>query len=108
VKNGSTKRASIAAISERTRMNQVEKSKQIQQIIAKCWSDESFKQKVLADPTAILKAEGVSLPEGVSVATLENTDKVLYLVIPAKPTELSDEDLDKVAGGDVDSCSGWF
>jgi hypothetical protein len=29
----------------------------------------------------------------------ENTDKVVHLIIPAKPTELSDEDLDDVTGG---------
>jgi hypothetical protein len=30
---------------------------------------------------------------------LENTDKVVHLVIPAKPADLSDADLEKVAGG---------
>jgi len=91
-------------------MNQEAQSKQMQQIIAKCWSDDSFKQKVLADPAATLKAEGVSLPEGMSFKAVENTDKVLHLVIPVKPTDLSDDDLDKVAGG-VDcwgTCCGCF
>jgi len=80
-------------------MHQVEHSKKIQQIIAKCWSDERFKQKLLADPAVTLKAEGVMVPEGVSVKAVENTDKVLHLLIPAKSTDLSDGDLDKVAGG---------
>ena len=81
-------------------MNQVDQTKQMNQIIAKCWSDEGFKQKLLADPAAVLKAEGVTLPAGLSVKALENTDTVFHLVIPAaKPTDLSDEDLDKVAGG---------
>jgi hypothetical protein len=80
-------------------MNQEEQSKKIGQLIAKCWSDESFKQKLLADPAATLKAENVKLPAGLSLKAVENTDKVFYLVIPAKPTDLSDEDLDKVAGG---------
>ena len=89
-------------------MSQAEHSKQIQKIIAKCWSDEPFKQRLLADPAATLQAEGVSIPAGVSVNAVANSDRVLHLVIPARPTELSDEDLDKVAAGDVDSCSGWF
>lgn len=80
-------------------MNQEAQSKKMNQIIAKCWSDENFKKKLLADPAAILKTEGVTVPEGISVKTLENTDKVFHLVIPAKPTDLSDDDLDKVAGG---------
>jgi hypothetical protein len=80
-------------------MNQEEQSKKMNQIIAKCWSDESFKQQFLADPAATLKAEGITLPDGLSVKALENTDKVLHVLIPAKPADLSDEDLDTVAGG---------
>ena len=80
-----------------------EQGKKMSQLIAKCWADEGFKQKLLADPAATLKAEGVDLPDGLTVKALENTDSVFHLVIPAKPTELSDDDLDKVAGG---SCFG--
>ena len=80
-------------------MSSAEQGKKMQQIIAKCWADEGFKQKLLADPAAVLKAEGVALHDGRSIKVLENTDKVFHLVIPSKPTDLSDDDLDKVAGG---------
>ncbi len=80
-------------------MNQQEQSKQIGQLIAKCWADEDFKQKLLADTMAMLKAEGVELPADLTVKVVENTESVFHLVIPAKPTDLSDDDLDKVAGG---------
>ena len=85
-------------------MSNEKQGKKLNQIIAKCWSDESFKQKLLADPVATLKAEGMALPDGLSVKALENTDKVFHLVIPAKPTDLSDDDLDKVAGGIACEC----
>lgn len=80
-------------------MSQEKNGKKISEIIAKCWADESFKQKLLADPAAVLKAEGATMSGGMTVKAVENTDKVFYLVIPAKPTDLSDADLDKVAGG---------
>ena len=80
-------------------MNQEEQGKKMGQLIAKCWADEGFKQKLLADPMATLKAEGVALPAGLTVKAVENRDSLFHLVIPAKPTDLSDEDLDKVAGG---------
>lgn len=80
-------------------MSQENNGKKISEIIAKCWSDESFKQKLLADPMAVLKAEGATVAAGMTVKAVENTDKVFTLVIPAKPTDLSDADLDKVAGG---------
>ena len=39
-------------------------------------------------------------PEGVEIEVVESTQEKAYLVIPPKPVgELSDEDLDKVAGG---------
>jgi Nitrile hydratase, alpha chain len=80
-------------------MDQAEQGKKMSQLIAKCWADEGFRQKVLADPATTLRAEGVELPPGVSYVAHENTDKVVHLVIPVRPTELSDEDLDKVAAG---------
>ena len=80
-------------------MNNEEQGKKMNQIIAKCWADEAFKTKLLADPAATLKAEGAEVPAGLTVKAVENTDKVFHLVIPAKPTDLSDEDLDTVAAG---------
>jgi hypothetical protein len=80
-------------------MNQEEQARKMSQLIAKCWADEAFKRKVLADPAATLRAEGLELPAGLSYVVHENTDKVVHLVIPAKPTVLSDEDLNEVVGG---------
>ena len=80
-------------------MNQAQQSNKQDQMIAKCWSDDSFKQQLLADPVATLKAEGVELPAGVSVKVLENTAQIIHLVLPVRATDLSDADLDAVAGG---------
>jgi hypothetical protein len=87
-------------------MNQEEQGKKMSQLIAKCWADEGFKQKILADPAATVKAEGVELPAGLPLKAHENTDKVVHLVIPAKPTDLSEEDLANVAGGRTSLHSG--
>jgi hypothetical protein len=76
------------------------------QVIAKCWADEGFKQKVLADPVATLTSEGVELPAGLSIKAVENTAKVFHLVIPARPTDLSDVDLDTAVGGAGASSAG--
>jgi len=76
-------------------------SKKIGQVISKAWSDEAFKKKLMSDATPILKANGITLPEGVVVKAIENTDKVFYLIIPPKPV-LTDEQLDKVAGGEME------
>ena len=62
--------------------NQEERNRQMQQIIAKCWSDEAFKEKLVADPHATLVAEGVEIPEGVNINVLSNTPSTMHLVIP--------------------------
>jgi len=80
-------------------MNQEGQNKQMGALIAKCWADEDFKAKLLADPAAVLTAEGAELPEGLTIKAVANTDKVFHLVIPATPSDLSDDDLDNVAGG---------
>ena len=86
-------------------MNQEEQRKALGQLIAKCWADESFKQQLLADTMATLKAEGAELPAGLTVKAVENSDTVFHLVIPAKPrSDLSDDDLQKVAGGAGYNC----
>ena len=75
-------------------------AKQYGQVVAKAWADEDFKQRLLANPAATLQAEGIAVPQGVELRAVENTDKVLYFMLPPKPSaELSDEQLDQVAGG---------
>ena len=70
-----------------------DQAKQYQQLIAKCWADDAFKQRLLADPAGTLAAEGIEVPAGVSIKVAENTEQVFHLVIPARPSELSDDDL---------------
>ncbi|GAB1394979.1 hypothetical protein MASR1M60_31430 [Rhodocyclaceae bacterium] len=76
-----------------------DQAKQMQQLIAKCWADEAFKQKLLADPAGTLKAEGMAVPDGVTVRVVENAAQDVTLVIPARPSDLSDEELSGASGG---------
>lgn len=69
------------------------------EIISKAWTDDSFKAKLMSDPIATLKAEGVDLPAGLQVRIVENTENVVHFVLPLMPKELTDQDLDKVVGG---------
>jgi hypothetical protein len=69
-------------------------------VIAKAWRDPAFKAELIANPATALKAEGIDVPAGMTVTVVENTDQLFQLVLPPVPTdELSDDELERVAGG---------
>jgi hypothetical protein len=82
-------------------VNAEQQLKQFGQIVAKAWQDDAFKKRLLANPSAVLKEQGLEVPKGTEIRVVENTDQIVHLTIPAKPREgeLSHDDLEKVAGG---------
>lgn len=52
-------------------------------VVAKYFGDPDFKAAVDADPTAMIKAEGLEVPDGAVVKLLFNTDTLLHIVLPA-------------------------
>jgi hypothetical protein len=74
-------------------------------LIERAAKDEAFRRALVADPKGTLERElGVRMPDGVSLAIIEETPTRRYLVLPPAPRrdggELSDTDLESVAGGD--------
>ena len=63
----------------------IEKNQQAMvDVIAKYYGDPDFKAEVDADPTAVLKAEGVEIPDGATVKLLFNSETVWHIVVPHK------------------------
>lgn len=74
--------------------------KQLAQIAAKAWADEGFKTRLLREPAQVLREHGISVPDGVEIRIVENTDRVVHLVLPPRPEEeLTEEQLARVTGG---------
>ena len=58
-------------------------------VVAKAWSDEAFKAKLLSDPHAALSEAGIEVPKGITVKVVENTGDTTYLVLPVPPEDLA-------------------
>jgi len=79
-------------------------------IIAKASKDEAFREQLLNDPKAALeRALGITFPQEVTIHVHEDTPTTLHLVLlvnsqEGKPRDLSDAELERVAGG----WPGWL
>jgi hypothetical protein len=74
-------------------------------LVQRSLQDDSFRQRLLADPKAAVEQELESrLSEDVEVRVVEESPQSIYLVLPVRSAdfqigELSDQELEEVAGG---------
>jgi hypothetical protein len=82
-------------------MNQESSRKKTAAIVAKALQDDGYREELLANPKRAIQQEfGKELPLGLEVRVVEESANVVYLVLPPKRAlELSDADLQAVAGG---------
>ncbi|MCP5113854.1 MAG: NHLP leader peptide family natural product precursor [bacterium] len=87
-------------------MDRSESLKRWDRLVAQAWADDTLKQQLVEDPATVLKEHGLEVPADVEIRVVENTDRVHYLTLPARPAEgsgeLTDRQMESVAGGWVD------
>jgi hypothetical protein len=80
-------------------------------IVKHCWEDEGFRKEFTANPAGAfvkyLEIPAASLPR---ISVHQEEPGSWHIVLPAKPTntsELSEDELEKVAGGSAVEISVW-
>jgi hypothetical protein len=56
-------------------------------IVVKAWTDEGFKQRLLKDPTGVIKAEGIEIPKNLTIKIVEGKPNEEVLFLPAAPPD---------------------
>ncbi len=75
------------------------------QLIDRAMKDKAFREELVRDPKAVFTRDlGISMPANIDVQVVEESPTTVYLVLPQAPplagAELSDAELEAVAGGD--------
>ena len=84
-----------------------ESQKALSKVVAQAWLDEEFKARFLSEPVAVLKENGLTLPNGVTVRVNEDSSEgnlmsadanvdghqVYEISLPSKPTEFTDSEV---------------
>jgi hypothetical protein len=72
-------------------------------IVGRTWKDASFKHEFLADPKGTVeKYSGQAMPASFKIVVHEEDPNTMHISLPLPPAnvgELSEDDLEKVAGG---------
>jgi hypothetical protein len=79
-------------------------------LIQRSLEDEEFRRRLLDDPKGAVEQEiGTRLPQEIKIRVVEESPDTIYLVLPSSSPlggegeELSDRELDAVAGGDINT-----
>lgn len=87
-------------------MSNSETTKVFQEVINKAWDDDSYRAQLIAEPAVAIKsATGYEVPAGAKIVVVDETDpSVVHFHLPPEPNfddmELTDEQLEAVAGGE--------
>ena len=73
----------------------------IAKAIARAWTDDAYKAKLLSDPHAALKEVGITISDEIALKVVEEKDDTRFLVLPKSPPQAGDlslTDLEQQAG----------
>jgi hypothetical protein len=86
--------------------DQLEVGKKWLQLVAQARADKTLMLGLMDTPVVVLREHGINVRQGLDIRVVENkvvenTDKVIYLMLPPEGAELTVTDLDRIVGGGV-------
>lgn len=70
----------------------------VAKVVARAWSDESFRKRLHSNPHEALAEAGLKVPAHHKIKVLEDTADTVHVVIPKRPAHLTAE---KLSGSQV-------
>lgn len=64
----------------------------LQELAARAQDDPSLRQRLQAEPHAVLREAGLEVPDEVTITVHQNSDDELHLVLPRDPHAVLDPD----------------
>ncbi|MFZ1361314.1 MAG: NHLP leader peptide family RiPP precursor [Candidatus Nanopelagicales bacterium] len=81
-------------------MNDNDQQQKLNEALARAALDGDFRERLIADPNAVLTHEGIEIPEGLSIELVEVSTAKMVLTLPPVDNEpMSDAELAEVDGG---------
>src|SRR4051812_28822892 len=76
-------------------------------VIQRAATDLAFRQQLMSSPAAALQSAGIEIPAGAQVRAVEVSSAAATLVVPARPSDVSDSDLQSAlsSAGSTDSVA---
>lgn len=84
-------------IADQTETN--EPAFELAKLLMRASREPALRARLLADARSTLVEEGLTVADGMVLNVVENTSERIHFVLPVQPTNLSDEELEQVAGG---------
>lgn len=79
--------------------NNKQKKEKVIQVLKKAQKDKAFRKRLIDQPEATLKQEGIDVPHGMHVKFLEKQKDTYYYLLPSEYEELSEEEAMRMVGG---------
>ncbi|MEO8451886.1 MAG: NHLP leader peptide family RiPP precursor [Gemmatimonadota bacterium] len=67
--------------------------KNMAKVIARAWTDDSYKKRLHSHPHETLAEAGLKLPEHHKIKVSEDSEDTTHIVIPRRPTNITDGQL---------------